>query len=52
MKHRPTFLLRFRDAEQFERLKAEAVRSKVSLNEYLLARVESPKLDISRRKVS
>lgn len=51
MKIRPTYMLRFRDEAQKEQVEAEARRAEVSLNEYILRKVEGPKLDISRRKV-
>jgi len=52
MNSRPQIQLRFRDAAQHERIRKEAEVAGVSLNEYILRKLESPKLDISRRKVS
>jgi predicted HicB family RNase H-like nuclease len=49
---RPTYLLRFRDAQQQAQIQAEAERAGMSLNEYILRKIEGPKLDISRRKIS
>ncbi len=51
MKVRPPFVLRFRDEAQFERVQEEAARAEISLNEYILRKIEGPKLDISRRQV-
>lgn len=50
--NRPTYLLRFRDKIQRDMVLAYAKRAGVSLNEYILRKVEGPKLDISRRKIS
>jgi hypothetical protein len=41
MKLRPQFQLRFRDAEQFLEFKKAAQRKAVSMNEYILGRLES-----------
>ena len=41
MKLRPQFQLRFRDAEQFVELKKAARRISVSMNEYILGRLEA-----------
>jgi len=51
MKVRPPFVLRFRDEKQFEQVQQEAERAEISLNEYILRKIEGPKLDISRRQV-
>jgi predicted HicB family RNase H-like nuclease len=52
MSQRPQIQLRFRDQAQHERIRKEAEVAGVSLNEYILRKLESPKLDLSRRKVS
>lgn len=41
MKLRPQFQLRFRDAEQFVELKKAARRISLSMNEYILGRLEA-----------
>jgi predicted HicB family RNase H-like nuclease len=51
MNHRPTIQFRFRDEPQKQRFAEEAKRAGVSLNEYILRKLEGPKLDISRRKI-
>lgn len=52
MSKRPQTQLRYRDREQLERLRKEAEVAGVSLNEYILRKLEGPSLDLSRRKVS
>ncbi len=52
MSQRPQIQLRFRDQAQHERLKDEAEAAGMSLNEYILRKLEGQKLDLSRRKVS
>jgi hypothetical protein len=43
MKLRPQFQLRLRDADQFDQVHREAKRSGVSLNEWILMAIESPR---------
>jgi len=49
--HRPTIQFRFRTELQKQQVAEEAKRAGVSLNEYILRKIEGPKLDISRRKI-
>ncbi len=51
MTYRPVFPLRFRDVAQKEKFEQEAKVAGVALNEYILRKLEGPKLDISRRQV-
>jgi len=43
--------MRFRTAEQYAQVKELAKIAGISLNEYILRKLEGPKLDISRRQV-
>jgi predicted HicB family RNase H-like nuclease len=40
MKLRPAMQLRFRDAEQYEKIKAAAAEAEISVNEYILCGIE------------
>lgn len=51
MNNRPQIQLRFRDEAQHERFREAAERAGVSLNEWILRKLEGPKLDLSRRQV-
>lgn len=52
MNNRPQIQLRFRDDKQHELIRELARAAGVSLNEYILRKLEGPALDISKRKVS
>jgi predicted HicB family RNase H-like nuclease len=52
MNNRPQIQLRFRDDAQHERFRVEAERAGVSLNEWILRKLETSAVDVSKRKVS
>ncbi len=51
MKMRPQFNLRFRDAEQFELVMGEAGRDGISMNEWILLRLESDSVVLKGQRV-
>ena len=52
MKLRPQFNLRFRDADQFELIAGEAERDHVSMNEWILLRLESDSVVLKGQRVA
>ena len=52
MKLRPQFNLRFRDAEQFELIAAEADRAHVSMNEWILLRLEESSVVVKGQQIA
>lgn len=50
MKHRPAIQLRFRDPEQFSRIKENAAANDLSVNEYVLLAIEFAEKEIAKLK--
>jgi hypothetical protein len=49
MKLRPAIQLRFRDADQLERIKVRAALSSTSVNEYILCAIEFAEAQAAKR---
>jgi hypothetical protein len=49
MKLRPAIQLRFRDTDQFERIKVRAALSSTSVNEYILCAIEFAEAQMTKK---